>query len=57
MPYYASLHSVTEACWKELLEACGTTVGEDSDDAGQANLSFMDNNCVLMFDFESPMKD
>lgn len=55
--YHDSLNNVTELRWKELLGECGKTAGDSDDrDADRANLSFMDNNRALMFDFASPAK-
>ena len=43
----------------ELLSVCGgaaTTADPEVDEEYQANLSFMDHNHAMLFDFSSPVK-
>jgi hypothetical protein len=56
--YYKNLANINESRWKELLDACGGG-GSMEDDAGEeyrANLSFLDHNHAILFDFSSPVK-
>jgi hypothetical protein len=57
--YYSGLQGVLDNHWSDLLVACGThsSVNEDSDDeTHDADLSLLDHNHALIFDFCSPTK-
>jgi hypothetical protein len=56
--YYKNLGNIDETRWKELLEACssGSITTDDTHEEYQANLSFLDHNCAVVFDFSSPVK-
>lgn len=56
--YYQGLNSVQEPRWEAFLKACegGKAEAEAVDDEYQANISFMDHNRAVLFDFPSPVK-
>lgn len=57
--YYKTASNLNEARWKELLDACGGQGGAAADGVDEeykANLSFMDHNRAVLFDFSSPVK-
>ena len=56
--YYKNLENINESRWKELLDACGGggSTADEADEEYQANLSFLDHNRAILFDFSSPVK-
>ena len=60
--YCTSLHGIDDTCWIELLEACGVhsddseLKSDSEDDNNIADLSLLDNNQALVFNFQSPTK-
>lgn len=56
--YYNLLKNVDENRWEDLLDACSGagTAAEDADEEYQANLSFLDHNRAILFNFSSPVK-
>ncbi|KAF5318667.1 hypothetical protein D9619_011058 [Psilocybe cf. subviscida] len=54
--YQTSLRAITDARWKELFEACGVRALDDADEDLDVNMSLLDNNRALMFDFASPVR-
>lgn len=55
--YYNSLCPIHKARWKEVLEACSIDEGNDvGKDVENANLSFLDADRALMFEYGSPVK-
>lgn len=55
--YFNSLHPIHDARWKEVFDACGVDGDKDaSDKVENANLSLLDADRVLMFEYGSPVK-
>ena len=53
--YHSSLASIDGKKWKEVLAACDTSLLSENED-DQADLSLLDTNHAVLFDFSSPMK-
>lgn len=57
---YSNLSKIPDERWAEVLAACRRTPDtppvESEDEDMQVDLSLLDNNCGVMFDFSSPAK-
>ena len=53
--YHSSLANIDENKWKEVLGACDTSLLSENEDH-QADISLLDTNRAILFDFSSPLK-
>ena len=53
--YHSSLANIDENKWKEVLGACDTSLLFENEDH-QADISVLDTNRAILFDFSSPLK-
>jgi len=55
--YYSSLAAVNDKQWREVFDACSTAGSmSGKNDNTQADLSLLDCNRAVLFDFSSPHK-
>jgi len=55
MSYYSSLVNIDEKKWKEVLDACDADCVSENDDH-LADISLLDTNRAVLFNFSSPQK-